>query len=235
MSRAERLLALVQALRRRRRPVSGADLAEELQVSLRTIYRDVQALVAQGAPIEGEAGVGFVLKPGFLLPPLMFTDDELEALVLGAQMASSRADARLARAATDALAKIAAVLPRDLADRMEENGLLVAMSRPEIADTVDLALLRTAIRNETKLRFTYVNEQGVRTTRTVWPVALAFYDRVRVLTAWCELRGAYRHFRADRITEAADLTERYPRRRRVLLKEWRDLDTPLPERPRLTA
>ncbi|WP_075218169.1 helix-turn-helix transcriptional regulator [Mongoliimonas terrestris] len=235
MSRAERLLALVQALRRRRRPVSGADLAEELQVSLRTIYRDVQALVAQGAPIEGEAGVGFVLKPGFLLPPLMFTDDELEALVLGAQMASSRADARLARAATDALAKIAAVLPRDLADRMEENGLLVAMSRPEIADTVDLALLRTAIRNETKLRFTYVNEQGVRTTRTVWPVALAFYDRVRVLTAWCELRGAYRHFRADRITEATDLTERYPRRRRVLLKEWRDLDTPLPERPRLTA
>lgn len=235
MSRAERLLALVQALRRRRRPVSGADLAEELQVSLRTIYRDVQALVAQGAPIEGEAGVGFVLKPGFLLPPLMFTDDELEALVLGAQMASSRADARLARAATDALAKIAAVLPRDLADRMEENGLLVAMSRPEIADTVDLALLRTAIRNETKLRFTYVNEQGVRTTRTVWPVALAFYDRVRVLTAWCELRGAYRHFRADRITEATDLTERYPRRRRVLLKEWRDLDTPFPERPRLTA
>lgn len=235
MSRAERLLALVQALRRRRRPVSGADLAEELQVSLRTIYRDVQALIAQGAPIEGEAGVGFVLKPGFLLPPLMFTDDELEALVLGAQMAASRADARLARAATDALAKIGAVLPRDLADRMEENGLLVAMCRPEILDTVDLALLRTALRNETKIRFTYVNEQGVRTTRTVWPVALAFFDRVRVLTAWCELRGAYRHFRADRITDATDLAERYPRRRRVLLKEWRDLDTPVPDRPRLTA
>ncbi|WP_181708748.1 helix-turn-helix transcriptional regulator [Chthonobacter rhizosphaerae] len=234
MSRAERLLALVQALRRRRRPVSGADLAEELQVSLRTIYRDVQALVAQGAPIEGEAGVGFVLKPGFLLPPLMFTDDEIEALALGAQMISSRADARLARAATDALAKIGAVLPRDLADHMEENGLLVAMSRPEIADTVDLALLRAAIRNETKLRFSYVNEQGVRTTRTVWPVALAFYDRVRVLTAWCELRTAFRHFRADRITDAEDLAQRYPRRRRVLLKEWRETDG-LAERPRLSA
>ena len=224
MSRAERLLALVQALRRRRRPVSGAELAEELGVSLRTIYRDVQALIAQGAPIEGEAGIGYVLRPGFLLPPLMFTDEEIEALVLGARMAARRADERLAFAAENALAKIAAVLPPDLADRMDGDGLLVGFCRPEKPDGVDLSVLRAAIRNETKIAFSYVTEQGEASRRTVWPIALAFFERVRVLTAWCELRADYRHFRTDRISEAEDLRQRYPRRRRVLLKEWREIE-----------
>lgn len=224
MSRAERLLALVQALRRRRRPVSGAELAEELDVSLRTIYRDIQALIGQGAPIEGEAGIGYILKPGFVLPPLMFTDDEIEALVLGARMAAQRGDERLARAADNAIAKIGAVLPADLSERMETMGLVAAFGRPEIPDNVDLALLRTAIRAETKLAFAYVNEKGEHSRRVVWPVALAFFDRVRVLTAWCELRQDYRHFRTDRISDASDLGQRYPRRRRIMLKEWRDME-----------
>lgn len=222
MSRAERLLALVQALRRRRRPVAGADLAEELGVSLRTIYRDIQALIGQGAPIEGEAGIGYVLKPGFVLPPLMFTDEEIEALVLGAKLAAARADDRLGRAAEDALAKIAAVLPADLSDRIEASGLIVGAFRPEKPDGVDLSTLRQAIRNETKIAFAYVNEKGEGSRRTVWPIALAFFDRVRVLTAWCELRADFRNFRTDRIAEAEDLGLRYPRRRRVLVKEWRD-------------
>ncbi|BBE72059.1 helix-turn-helix transcriptional regulator [Oharaeibacter diazotrophicus] len=224
MSRAERLLALVQALRRRRRPVAGSELADELGVSLRTIYRDVQALIAQGAPIEGEAGIGYVLRPGFLLPPLMFTDDEIEALVLGARMAARRGDDRLATAADDALAKIAAVLPADLADRMEGDGLLVGFGRPERPDGVDLSALRAAIRNETKIAFAYVNERGEASRRVVWPIALAFFDRVRVLTAWCELRSDFRHFRTDRISEPTVLGQRYPRRRRALLKEWRELE-----------
>jgi predicted DNA-binding transcriptional regulator YafY len=224
MSRAERLLSLVQALRRRRRPVSGQELANELEVSLRTIYRDIQALVAQGAPIEGEAGIGYVLRPGFVLPPLMFTDEEIEALVFGGRLVASRGDARLARAAEDALAKVAAVLPADLSDRMEATGLIAGLSRPEAPDGVDLSDLRAAIRNETKVVFTYVNERGERSRRTVWPIAIAFYDRVRVLSAWCELRQDFRHFRTDRITDASDLGERYPRRRRALLKDWRDLE-----------
>ncbi len=225
MSRAERLLSLVQALRRRRRPVTGQELAGELSVSLRTIYRDIQALIAQGAPIDGEAGVGYVLKPGFVLPPLMFTDEEIEALVFGGRLVASRGDARLARAAEDALAKVAAVLPPDLADRMEATGLIAGRARLAAADGVDLSLLRTAIRNETKLAFSYVNERGEASSRVVWPIALAFYDQVRVLSAWCELRRDFRHFRTDRISDARDLAERYPRRRRVLLKEWRDSDT----------
>jgi predicted DNA-binding transcriptional regulator YafY len=224
MSRAERLLSLVQALRRRRRPVSGQELAAEMSVSLRTIYRDIQALVAQGAPIDGEAGVGYVLRPGFVLPPLMFTDEEIEALVFGGRLVASRADARLGRAAEDALAKIAAVLPTDLADRMEATGLIAAQSRLDAADGVDLSVLRAAIRNETRISFSYVNEAGEASARVVWPVALAFYDRVRVLSAWCELRQDYRHFRTDRISGAEDLGMRYPRRRRVLLKEWRERD-----------
>ncbi|WP_237155538.1 helix-turn-helix transcriptional regulator [Oryzibacter oryziterrae] len=229
MSRAERLLTLVQALRRRRRPVAGAELADELGVSLRTLYRDIQALVGQGAPIEGEAGVGYVLKPGFMLPPLMFTEDEIEALVFGARLAATRADDRLASAAENALAKIAAVLPRDLADRMETTGLIVAPPWRAPEDQVDLAMIRTAIRNETRLTFAYVNEKGIATTRTVWPIAVAFFERARVLTAWCELRQDFRHFRIDRMAQAVDLGQRYPRRRRVLMKEWRELEPNAPD------
>lgn len=240
MSRAERLLMLVQALRRRRRPVRGADLAEELGVSLRTLYRDIQALIGQGAPIEGEAGIGYVLKPGFMLPPLMFTEDEIEALVFGVHLAASRADSRLAKAAEDALAKIAAVLPGDLADRMEQTGLIVATAWNSRPDAVDLGLIRTAIRNETRLEFSYVNEKGIATRRTVWPMAVAFFERVRVMTAWCELRRDFRHFRVDRMSEAIDLGSRYPKRRRVLMKEWRDLEaamsvSPMADAPRRMA
>jgi len=228
MSRAERLLMLVQALRRRRRPVAGAELASELDVSLRTLYRDIQTLIGQGAPIEGEAGVGYVLKPGFMLPPLMFTEDEIEALVFGARLAATRADQRLASAAENALAKVAAVLPPDLADRMDATGLIVAPPWREQPDRVDLGLIRAAIRKETRLQFAYVNEQGVATSRIVWPIAVAFFERARVLSAWCELRQDFRHFRLDRMSEAVDLETRYPRRRRVLMKEWRALEPNAP-------
>jgi predicted DNA-binding transcriptional regulator YafY len=232
MSRAERLLALVQALRRRRRPVSGQDLADELSVSLRTIYRDIRALQAQGAPIDGEAGVGYVLRPGFVLPPLMFSDEEIEALVFGGRLVASRGDERLGRAAEDALAKIAAVLPTDLADRMDATGLIAGRARLAAADGVDLSILRAAIRNETRLAFSYVNESGDTSRRVVWPVALSFFESTRVLSAWCELRSDFRHFRTDRISDAADLGERYPRRRRALLKDWREQDGAPPVRER---
>ena len=228
MSRAERLLTLVQALRRRRRPVAGAELAAELGVSLRTLYRDIQALIGQGAPIDGEAGVGYVLRPGFMLPPLMFTEDEIEALVFGARLAATRADERLASSAENALAKIAAVLPPDLADRMDATGLIVAPAWNSNRDGIDLSLVRAAIRNETRLEFSYVNEKGLASRRVVWPIAVAFFERVRVLTAWCELRADFRHFRVDRMSEAVDLGVRYPRRRRVLLKEWREIESSEP-------
>ncbi|QCO14773.1 YafY family transcriptional regulator [Azospirillum brasilense] len=224
MSRAERLIDLIQCLRRHRRPVSGHVLADELGVSLRTIYRDIATLQAQGARIDGEPGVGYLLQPGFLLPPLMFAEEEIEALALGIRWVADRADGALGAAAQNALAKIAAVLPPDLRDRMDASALLVGPGEPIVGDGVDLAVVRRAIRGERKLSIAYRDRDGAATERIVWPFALGFFDRLRVMVAWCELRGAIRHFRADRIVSVTALEARYPRRRQALLKEWREAE-----------
>jgi predicted DNA-binding transcriptional regulator YafY len=221
VARSERLLELIQVLRRHRRPVSGAVLAEELGVSLRTIYRDIQSLIAQGASIDGEAGVGFVLRPGFMLPPLMLSEEELEALVLGSRFIARRADRRLADAAHNALAKIAAVLPPDLCDSIDANGLLVGPGRKLITESIDLAPIRNAIRSEHKLVLDYIDPKGSHTNRMVWPIALGFFDDMRMLAAWCEMRQDFRHFRTDRIATLTETAQRYPRRRRALMREWR--------------
>jgi predicted DNA-binding transcriptional regulator YafY len=224
MSRAERLLKLIQALRRHRRPVTGRDLARELSVSLRTVYRDIQALIHQGAPIDGERGIGFILRPGFLLPPLMFNDEEIDALVLGARWVAQQPDEALATAAHDALAKIMTVLPENSKERAEYAGLYPVLAEPRAQDAVQPRVLREAIRLERKVRILYRDEQGRESARTVWPLALAFFEQVRVLVAWCEMRTAFRHFRTDRIISITSTNERLPRRRRLLLKEWRILE-----------
>ena len=222
MARAERLLGLIQVLRRHRRPVSGQTLADELGVSLRTVYRDIQTLIGQGAAIDGEAGIGFILRPGFVLPPLMFGDEEIEALVLGLRLVAQRTDAQLTRAAVDALAKIAAVLPDDLRDGIETIGLLAG---PDIdAAPVDLTAVRAAIRNERRLVLHYADRDGAQTQRVIWPIAIGFFKRAQVIAAWCELRQDYRHFRTDRIVRVLATDQRYPRRRRVLMKEWREAE-----------
>ncbi len=223
VSRAQRLLDLIQLFRRHRRPVSGAALADELGISLRTLYRDIETLKAQGAPIEGEPGLGYVLRPGFTLPPLMFSEDEIEALVLGSRWVAGHADDPLGRAARDALAKIAAVLPERLMERLEASSLLIGPVDPIETGDVD-PVIRDAIRRERKLGIQYIAADGAKTRRIVWPIALAFFDQVRIVVAWCELRDAFRHFRTDRIVEMTLDDARYPRRRDVLLKEWRLLE-----------
>lgn len=222
VARSERLLDLLQALRRHRRPVSGRRLAEELGVSIRTLYRDIASLQAQGAEIEGEPGVGYVLRPGFMLPPLMFSEDEIEALVLGSRWVADRADDPLASAARDALAKIAAVLPPDLRAGLEASALLIGPGATRPPEVVDLAAIRKAIRSERKIEIDYRTDAGVHTRRTVWPFALGFFDSVRIVLAWCELRQAIRSFRTDRIAELTVTESRYPRRRQALLAEWRE-------------
>lgn len=221
MSRAERLLALMQLLRVRRTPVAGAALAAELGVSLRTLYRDMAALQAQGAQIEGEAGVGYVLRPGYFLPPLMFSEEEVEALALGARWVVERADARLGEAAANALEKIAAVLPGRLLGEMDAPGLLIGPGVPLAADDADMARLRWAIRAERKLRIAYRDVKEEETERTLWPLALGYFDQVRILAAWCELRQDFRHFRTDRILSLEILDTHLPSRRAVLLAQWR--------------
>ncbi|KGD98187.1 YafY family protein [Rhizobium sp. YS-1r] len=222
IARSERLLALLQVLRRYRQPVSGAKLAAETGVSLRTLYRDIASLQAQGAFIEGEAGLGYVLKPGFMLPPMMFSEEEIEALVLGSRWVAKTADPRLAAGAVDALAKIAAVLPPELKQELDTSTLLVGAPRRQ-EDKADLGLIRKAIRAEHILELSYEDDKGTLTTRKVWPFALGFFDSVRVLVAWCELRQDFRHFRTDRMISVTSTEQRYPRRRQVLVKAWREM------------
>ena len=224
MSRSQRLLELLQVLRRHRRPASGRSLADELGVSIRTLYRDIATLQAQGAHIKGEPGVGYILRPGFLLPPLTFSEDELEALVLGSRWVAERGDDRLGAAARNSLAKIAAVLPADLREAIYATPLLVGPGKPVGAVGFDLGAIRKSIRSERKLRITYRDGQARQTERIIWPFALGFFDRAVVVVAWCEMRQDFRHFRADRVAELAAMESRYPRRRQALLKEWRALE-----------
>jgi predicted DNA-binding transcriptional regulator YafY len=221
MSRAQRLLDLIQQLRGYRRPVSGAVLAEALGISLRTLYRDIDTLNGQGAHIDGEPGVGYVLRPGFMLPPLMFSEEEIEAIVLGSRWVADRADAALSVAARSALAKIAAVLPQDLKTSLDTSSLLVGPGEAIAAGDARLPAIREAIRHERKLRIGYVDRRGRNSSRIIWPFALAFFDRVRVVVAWCESREGFRHFRTDRISKVRLVGGRYPRRRQALLKDWR--------------
>jgi predicted DNA-binding transcriptional regulator YafY len=221
MARSERLLDLLQILRRYSQPVSGQTLADELGISIRTLYRDIATLQGQGADIEGEPGIGYILRPGFMLPPLMFSEEEIEALVLGSRWVAERADDRLGAAARNALAKIAAVLPADLRESLDASTLLIGPGERIVADAIDLAVIRRAIRAERKLAITYRDKDGAETERVIWPFALGYFDRVRIAVAWCELRQDFRHFRTDQIVRADIIDTRYPRRRPALLKDWR--------------
>lgn len=212
----------MQLLRRHRYPVPGAALAGSLGVSLRTLYRDIAELQSQGAHIEGAPGLGYVLKPGFMLPPLMFSEEEIEAIVLGSRWVAKRTDGALADAAANALAKIAAVLPADLRTSLEASTLLIGPGDPLPPMIVDLTDIREAIRAERKLHLSYRDEAGRLSERVVWPFALGFFDRVRMILAWCELRDDFRSFRADRIEAMTVADTRYPRGRRTLLKAWRE-------------
>lgn len=222
MRRADRLFQIIQILRRGGRPVTADAVAEELETSKRTIYRDIAALIGQRVPIRGEAGIGYVLEGGFDLPPLMLTQDEIEAAVLGAQWVSSRGDPALARAAQDLLAKIGVAVPERLRPFILEPATATPPGRGiQAQDSVDAARLRAAIHAGRKVRLSYNDEQGRATERVVWPVTLGYLETVRILAAWCELRQDFRHFRTDRVTDAVFLDERYPARPAALRARWR--------------
>lgn len=219
-TRATRLLQLLDELRRRRKPVAGVQLAERLQVSLRTIYRDIDTLRGQGADIAGDPGVGYVLRAGFLLPPMMFSVDELEAIVLGTRWVASHADPELATAAGTALDRIVGVLPERLRLQVETSGLFAPDWNQNNAEPW-LPTLRHAIREGHALRLHYADAEGQQSERTIWPFAMAFLAQMRLLAAWCELRGDFRNFRADRVLALEDTGQPYPVQRHQLLRRWR--------------
>ena len=208
MRRADRLFRLVQLLRRSRL-TTAAKLAEALEVSERTVYRDVRDLSLSGVPIRGEAGVGYALEKGFDLPPLTFNEEELEALVLGARVVESHGDKSLGAAASAVLAKVEAALPDRLKARMREVALLAPGMR--VTPPVDLELVRGAIRSRHKLVVRYRDAGGRATNRVLWPLVLAFWGRTWTLGAWCELRRGFRSFRMDAI-ESCSLSANFPER-----------------------
>ena len=220
LPRAERLLQLLEYLRLHRIPVTAAVLSEKLAVSERTIYRDIQALQMQGAEIEGAAGVGYRLKPGLTLPPLMLTSDELEALQLGARWVLARTGTDLGQAARRALSKIGAVLPAHLRPQFETVRLLLGPHEVQpVADDI-VKTLRESLRLERQCQVHYRDRDGVESNRILWPVALGYFAQHTVLVAWCELRSAFRHFRLDRFLSVVLLDTGFPKRRMVLLRAW---------------
>ncbi|ACT08037.1 Helix-turn-helix type 11 domain protein [Dickeya chrysanthemi Ech1591] len=220
MSRSHRLFELMQALRRHRGTVSGEVLARESGVSLRTIRRDIATLQTMGADIDGAPGVGYILRPGFLLPPLSFTEEELQALVAGAQWVSRQTDDALALAAQNALAKIGGVLNPEMRRVLDDDALYVGRQK-EMTSSLDLALVRQAMRGQRKMRITYTDQHGKASERVIWPIVLGFVESRRFIAGWCELRGDFRLFRVDRITQAEFLKDRYSGSRRQLVKAWR--------------
>ena len=207
MRRADRLFQIVQLLRARRL-VTAAEISRELEVSARTIYRDVADLIASGVPIDGEAGVGYALARGFDLPPLMFDAEEIGALVLGARMVQAFGDDALARRARSVLEKIEAVVPERLRRSFARPEWHVWRGlRKEVRAHVEN--LRRGIDEKRKLRFAYTDEKGATTQRTVRPLCLAFWGPLWTAGAWCELRADFRNFRPDRMREVELLDERF--------------------------
>ena len=209
MRRAERLFQLIQLIRGRRLSTARF-LAERLQVSERTVYRDVAELMAQGVPIEGEAGVGYRMRAGFDLPPLMFSKDEAQALVASVRIAQPRLDAALAAQAEGALSKIMAVLPA--AARVAAESLAVYAPPPVGLDEATrrrLETLRIATEARHKLKLHYLDLKDRRSERTVRPLGCFYWGAVWTLAAWCETRVGFRSFRVDRIAELEVLGEHF--------------------------
>lgn len=208
MRRADRLFEILQILRRRR-SVKAADIAAALEVSRRTIYRDISDMIASGVPIDGEAGIGYILRPGFDLPPLMFNEREIEALLLGTRIVQSWADPELAEAAADVMAKVRGVLPDALRQDVDALTLWAPENHHREPIAIDQAALRVAMRQQRKIRFTYRDLNDRVSERVVRPLVMAFFGPVWLLAAWCESRQDFRSFRLDRMAELTVLDERF--------------------------
>lgn len=223
MSRTKRLLDLLLILNNRRYSVSGHVLAQELGISIRTLYRDIAILRSQGAEIEGEVGVGYVLKPSFFIPPMMFTENEIYALILGSKWVSQYGDMDLSKSANTALDKIFAVLPQDIKNIIDTISLRVGPPASQSFTQEDLTDLRLAILNKNKIEIAYLSANNDQSNRIIWPFAIGYFTDKRILVGWCEKQNDYRHFKTDRIISMKVLNEYYTKTREALLEEWQKL------------
>jgi predicted DNA-binding transcriptional regulator YafY len=220
MRKASRLFEIIQILRGSRHPVTAATMAARLEVTIRSVYRDIAALQAMRVPIEGERGIGYILRPGFDLPPLMFSIEETEAVTVALALLGRTGDAELMRAARSVSEKIEAVVPRPLRGAFGGGALFAWGAAAKSPMAIDLAELRRAIREERKLRIAYRDEQGRTSERTVRPVALIYYSDSANLVAWCELRQAIRSFRVDRVEAGSLLDAQFIGEGNELRRRW---------------
>lgn len=220
MRRVDRLFEIIQVLRAASKPVTADELAARLEVTARTVYRDIAVLQGQRVPIVGEAGIGYVMRAGFDLPPLMFSNDEVEAVIVGLGLLNRTGDTGLQDAASRVSAKICAVLP-NLGDEPIDAGTLhVSDWGANAPAVINLSDVRAAIRNEQKIRIAYADLKDTVTERVIQPIALQYFLEVVVIAAWCELRQDFRHFRADRISAAALQDDHFTGQGKGLRKRW---------------
>ncbi|WP_317055462.1 helix-turn-helix transcriptional regulator [Roseovarius rhodophyticola] len=215
MQRTDRLFELIQLLRQQDQPVPSTYLAQQLEVSQRTVYRDIVTLQSMRVPIEGEVGVGYIMAEGYDLPPLNFGREEVEAIVVGLSMLSRTGDKVLENAAKRVLSKIDS-------SKLHQDSLGVSDWGIEEVDPQTLSVLREAIAEEQKVDLSYLDLSETTTHRTVLPLSITYYVRVAVLAAWCELRSDFRHFRIDRITNCSRTAERFVGRGSVLRNQLRE-------------
>jgi len=223
MRRADRLFDIIQILRLARTPITAATIAAELEVTPRTVYRDIATLQSRRVPIDGEAGIGYVLRRGFELPPLMLTEEEVQAVAVGLRLLRRAGDPGLETAARQVMIKLAAAMPEVLRAQLLEAPFHVATRGAPSPSAVDLSETRAAIRNAHKMRIDYVDEKGAATSRTICPVAMEYHVEATLICAWCELRDDYRHFRTDRIRGARVLELDFAARASTLLAGWVEL------------
>ncbi|NHB96154.1 helix-turn-helix transcriptional regulator [Photorhabdus stackebrandtii] len=221
MSRTERLIALLQYLRQRRYPVSGKLLASDLNVSLRTLYRDIALLNGQGANIEGEPGLGYTLRPGFMLPPLMFTMDEIDALVLGNKWVIEQNDVVLAKSAHSFISKIAAVLPEEQRAQLYCSPMFVKTEGYNKATDNNSILsdIRKAIYHKEKIVITFFDLNNSRIVKTACPLSI-FFNNEFFLVSWCEFSHEFIKLQVEKIEKLEVLPEKYIQDRILLLKKW---------------
>ena len=220
MRRTERLFGIIQTLRSARKPTTGQALANEFEISLRTLYRDMAELIAQRVPVRGEAGIGYVIGDDFDMPPLMLTVDELDAAVLGAAWVAQRGDDALARGARDLVAKLSAAVPEHLRAVILDSALKPLSFQPREVDGFDVSDIRAAIRDRKKVAIQYSDGDGQPSERIIWPIVIGYMEDIRIVAAHCELRNDFRHFRTDRMSSGMVLDDRVPEPLGSLRKRW---------------
>ncbi len=222
MNRSTRLFEIIQLLRSSRRSLTAQEIADSLEVTKRTIYRDIVALQSMRVPIDGEAGVGYILRPGFDLPPLMFTAEEVEAIAVGLSLLGRTGDPGLAKAAESVVRKISDVLPEENPYGLLNQTVFTSSWHTIPESVIDPGLLRQAIRDEIKLEIEYRDQQEAKSTRVIQPLALVYYVDALILATWCELRSAYRHFRVDRIKQCRITDQGFKESGGMLRQSWRE-------------